>query len=172
MRFVFDGARNLLPTKTSLFSRLSLLLHHILWIWMTLKIRRCQNLQIYPRVLQDPNRLLVQVFGSPIHLHACVVLESLAVRRRRRLELSLSSLLTFCFHNKKTVIRIPHHCRKCGYCVCSKCSPHRIVVVLNEPPQRVCDYCVNGAKDESSNDLVELASKGKSVFSKSLSGDA
>ena len=155
MKFDFDGERNPLQIRTSHFSRLSRWLHRILWIWMLLMIRMRRQNPLQLQVLQELDRLWVQVFGFQIPLHVCVVLENSVVCISLSLFFSRSRSLLPC---STTVIRIPHHCRKCGYCVCSKCSPHRIVVVLNEPPQRVCDYCVNGAKDDSMKDVLELGS--------------
>jgi len=41
--------------------------------------------------------------------------------------------------------------------------------VLNEPPRRVCDYCMDGGADESTNDSKKIATKGKAMLLKSLS---
>ena len=34
-----------------------------------------------------------------------------------------------------------HHCRVCGSCVCSTCSPHELRLTSSEPPVRVCSRC-------------------------------
>jgi len=42
----------------------------------------------------------------------------------------------------KRYLRMRHHCRICGRCVCSKCSPKSIVLAHMEGPQRACTPCV------------------------------
>jgi hypothetical protein len=37
-----------------------------------------------------------------------------------------------------------HHCRMCGKCVCSSCSPSSILLDGEKQPQRTCKRCVNG----------------------------
>jgi hypothetical protein len=46
-----------------------------------------------------------------------------------------------------------HHCRACGKCVCSECSPHRAPVLGMEELQRVCNDCqpVMGKTDSDSS---------------------
>ena len=40
-----------------------------------------------------------------------------------------------------SLLRRKHHCRACGTIVCSKCSPHEILVKGYRAPQRVCSAC-------------------------------
>eukprot|EP00927_Polykrikos_kofoidii_P057261 TRINITY_DN51385_c0_g1_i1.p1 TRINITY_DN51385_c0_g1~~TRINITY_DN51385_c0_g1_i1.p1 ORF type:complete len:648 (-),score=113.84 TRINITY_DN51385_c0_g1_i1:34-1977(-) len=40
------------------------------------------------------------------------------------------------------LLRRPHHCRKCGRCVCHACSPNRILLDGPKGPQRVCTPCL------------------------------
>jgi len=42
-----------------------------------------------------------------------------------------------------------HHCRDCGICVCSKCSPHSIRLPGKHGFQRVCTPCMQKHKEET-----------------------
>ncbi|KAJ8049790.1 Pleckstrin-likey domain-containing family F member 2 [Holothuria leucospilota] len=49
-----------------------------------------------------------------------------------------------CHKNKFTAINRRHHCRKCGYVICSSCSTKRYLLPqIASRPIRVCDTCYN-----------------------------
>jgi hypothetical protein len=53
-----------------------------------------------------------------------------------------------------------HHCRKCGVCVCDKCSKGRMILEASKGPQRVCSRCdpnatVAGEGDESATPSLQ-----------------
>jgi len=39
-----------------------------------------------------------------------------------------------------------HHCRLCGKCVCSACSPNTMQLEAEKKPQRICTPCISGTK--------------------------
>jgi len=45
----------------------------------------------------------------------------------------------------KRVLNRRHHCRMCGRCVCSSCSPSMVQLDPKSGPQRMCVLCVDGA---------------------------
>jgi len=49
-----------------------------------------------------------------------------------------------------TVIIRKHHCRKCGYVVCDKCSGHKAIVhsVDRKNKVRICDTCMNSIPEQ------------------------
>jgi len=46
----------------------------------------------------------------------------------------------------KRVFKRRHHCRVCGKCVCSACSPNFVLLGGQKNPQRACTPCVSGAQ--------------------------
>ncbi|XP_029945611.1 pleckstrin homology domain-containing family F member 2-like [Salarias fasciatus] len=54
-----------------------------------------------------------------------------------------------CFSNFSATRR-RHHCRKCGFLVCNRCSKHRAVISHIHPTkmQRICSLCHGKLKDE------------------------
>ncbi|EDV28823.1 expressed hypothetical protein [Trichoplax adhaerens] len=47
-----------------------------------------------------------------------------------------------CKKTKFTAIKRRHHCRKCGYVVCSNCSSNKLLLKhQSDKPLRVCDNC-------------------------------
>jgi len=45
----------------------------------------------------------------------------------------------------KRYLKKKHHCRACGKCICSACSPSLVQLLSGQEPQRVCTPCVSGA---------------------------
>jgi len=57
----------------------------------------------------------------------------------------------------------PHHCRRCGLCVCQSCSPFLETIKQNNPPVRICVKCKR-AVDFTFNDFL----KGLGLTSRSI----
>lgn len=55
-----------------------------------------------------------------------------------------------CCRKKFTATKHRHHCRKCGFVVCSSCSEHRELLSNIHPRKqvRVCSACHAGGKDQ------------------------
>jgi len=67
-----------------------------------------------------------------------------------------------------------HHCRICGRCVCSKCSPSSLCLESGEKPVRVCTPCVTDAPQVCAlaNRVGELSARVGAFFGQDVSEQA
>lgn len=69
-----------------------------------------------------------------------------------------------CEKTKFSALQRRHHCRKCGYVVCSSCSSNKAMLPQqSSKPLRVCDICFQSISSDGNSDVHVVNKKGSLV---------